>query len=510
MDPRVFRRVQRYGWDAAAQAYDRGWVPLLERLTESCVARAQLTPSAGVAEVSFARCDMESTGAPGCGFDAVTCAFGLMFAADRAAAFAEIARVVAPGGRVSVCVWGRRTACGFAPVFSIVDAPGLETILGRDARGRARAVPGVAGAVPPGRSLRRAGRGGLRDRAQAPDVSAAADGTFRSLGGHASGWKANGGKPEASRSKTRTTIRRQVMKTIKLMKMVTVAVAALAFAPAARAEDKPAAAAKADIQKTLGFVPQFFARFPDEALPGTWEEMKTLQMNPHTALNGRTKELIGLGVAAQVPCHYCIYAHTEFARLNGASETEIGEAVAMAGLTRHWSTFLNGIQTDEGKFRGEIGKIVENVKKASASKSPPPAPVNVVDGASALKEATQMLGYVPDFLRAFPDEARAGVWRAFRDVQLSPATALSGKQKELVGLAVASQIPCRFCIIAHTEFARLNGASDAEIKEAIGMASLTRDMSTLLNGLQVDEPQFHRDVDRLVKAAKKNATTAQR
>ena len=42
MDARVFRRVQRYGWDAATNAYDRGWVPLLEGLTESCVARAGL------------------------------------------------------------------------------------------------------------------------------------------------------------------------------------------------------------------------------------------------------------------------------------------------------------------------------------------------------------------------------------------------------------------------------------------------------------------------------------
>jgi AhpD family alkylhydroperoxidase len=211
-------------------------------------------------------------------------------------------------------------------------------------------------------------------------------------------------------------------------------------------------------------------------------------------------------VAAQVPCRYCILAHTEFARLNGASETEIGEAVAMAGLTRHWSTFLNGTQTDEAQFRAEIAKVVDNVKKASAAKTPPPPPVNVVDGASAVKEAAQMLGgYVPEFIRAFPEEARAGAWRAFRDVQLSPATALSGKQKELVGLAVASQIPCRFCIIAHTEFAKLNGATDAEIKEAIGMASLTRELSTMLNGLQVDEGQFRRDVDRIVKGAKASA-----
>ena len=174
----------------------------------------------------------------------------------------------------------------------------------------------------------------------------------------------------------------------------------------------------------------------------------------------------------------------------------------MAALTRHWSTYLNGIQTDEAKFRGEIAKIIDNVKKASASKAPAPAPVTVTDGASALKEMTQTLGgYAPEFLRTFPEVARAGAWKQMRDVQLNPATAVSGKNKELIGLAVAAQVPCRFCVIAHTEFAKLNGATDAEITEAIAMASFTRSMSTMLNGLQIDEAQFRRDVDRLVKGA---------
>ena len=44
------------------------------------------------------------------------------------------------------------------------------------------------------------------------------------------------------------------------MKMVAVAVAGLAFASEARAETPAAAAAKADIQKTFGFVPQFFTQ----------------------------------------------------------------------------------------------------------------------------------------------------------------------------------------------------------------------------------------------------------
>ncbi|HEY8925161.1 MAG TPA: carboxymuconolactone decarboxylase family protein [Polyangia bacterium] len=259
-----------------------------------------------------------------------------------------------------------------------------------------------------------------------------------------------------------------------------------------------AAATRADIGKTLGFVPQFFLKFPEEMLPGVWDEMKTLQMNPSTALGGRTKELIGLAVAAQVPCRYCIIGHTEFARLNGASEAEIGEAVGMAAITRHWSTFLNGIQTDEAKFRAEIARIVGHVK-AAAGKAPAGKAVAVVDGDTALAEVTQLLGSAPEFLQRFPAVARAGAWRQMRDVQMSPATALSGKNKELMGLAVASQVPCRYCVIAHTEFAKLNGATDGEIAEAVAMAAFTRDMSTLLNGMQVDETQFRKDVEHLVK-----------
>jgi len=308
---------------------------------------------------------------------------------------------------------------------------------------------------------------------------------------------------------TRTT------KTVSLTLALVFASLQAATRAAEAAKGSPAAAeARADIQKTLGFVPQFFLKFPETALPGAWEEMKTLQLNPATALPGRSKELIGLAVAAQIPCHYCIYAHTEFAKLNGATDEEVGEAVAMAATTRHWSTFINGIQTDEGKFRGEIAKLVGNAKQAAASHAPAGKPIAVVDGQSALRDVMQTLGYVPEFLKRFPDEARAGAWRQFRDVQLSQTTAVAPKNKELMGLAVASQIPCRFCIIAHTEFAKLAGASDAEIDEAIAMASLTRDLSTMLNGMQVDEPQFHRDVDRIVKganaAAKKSRTTAAR
>ena len=113
-----------------------------------------------------------------------------------------------------------------------------------------------------------------------------------------------------------------------------------------------------EIQSTLGFVPNFMKALPDFALAGAWQEMRDFQMNPNTAVPGKYKELIGLAVAAQIPCGYCIYAHTEFARLNGGSTAEVAEAVAVAANTRHWSTFLNGMLLDETKFRAEVAQIL--------------------------------------------------------------------------------------------------------------------------------------------------------
>jgi AhpD family alkylhydroperoxidase len=236
--------------------------------------------------------------------------------------------------------------------------------------------------------------------------------------------------------------------------------------------------------------------------------MKTLQLNPGTALPGKVKELIGLAVSAQIPCRYCIYAHTEFARLNGASEREIAEAVAMAGVTRHWSTFLNGMQIDAAKFRLEIGQILEGARKAAGS--PPPRGAAVTDAASAQEDIRRTLGLVPEFMRRFPAEALPAAWTEFKGVQLSPTTALPGKVKELIGLAVASQIPCQYCVHAHTEFARLDGASEREIAETVAMASLTRNLSTVLNGMQVDEVAFRQDVGKLVAGAKRAQATASR
>jgi len=135
-------------------------------------------------------------------------------------------------------------------------------------------------------------------------------------------------------------------------------VAGLGFASAAKAEDVSAQAAYADIQKTLGSVPGFFKAFPESGIAGAWAEFKSVQLNPKTKLDAKTKELIGLAVAAQIPCHYCIYFHSAAAKANGATDQEIGEAVAMAAIARHWSTVLNGMQIDLATFKDETDAVL--------------------------------------------------------------------------------------------------------------------------------------------------------
>ena len=140
--------------------------------------------------------------------------------------------------------------------------------------------------------------------------------------------------------------------------------ALLAITPA-RAEDASATAAYKDIQATLGTVPDMFKTLPDVAVAGAWAEIKGVQLNPNTALNGKTKELMGLAVASQIPCQYCIYFHTLAAKANGASDEEIKEAIAMAAIVRHWSTMLNGSQVDLATFKKQTDDLFAAVKAKS-------------------------------------------------------------------------------------------------------------------------------------------------
>ena len=168
MNARLQRRVQRYGWDLASNDYDPLWQEQLAPARTGTLDLASLAPGEHVLDlacgtglvtlaaadtvgangtvvgtdlsgqmvevarqradtrqlqnVTFARMDAETLDLPDATFDAVLCSLGLMYLPDPARAVREWLRVLKPGGRVVIAVWGKRVNCGWSPVFPIVDA----------------------------------------------------------------------------------------------------------------------------------------------------------------------------------------------------------------------------------------------------------------------------------------------------------------------------------------------------------------------------------------------------
>jgi ubiquinone/menaquinone biosynthesis C-methylase UbiE len=168
MDPNVQRRVQRYGWDRAADDYEALWQAQLAPAQATMLQMAAIAPGERVldvacgtglvtfaaaraaapsgqalgvdisgemiraaasraadraaANVSFARMDAEALELSAGVFDVALCGLGLMYAPQPEQALAEMRRVLRPGGRIALAVWGERAACAWAPVFGIVDA----------------------------------------------------------------------------------------------------------------------------------------------------------------------------------------------------------------------------------------------------------------------------------------------------------------------------------------------------------------------------------------------------
>ncbi|PDT74958.1 carboxymuconolactone decarboxylase family protein [Bradyrhizobium sp. C9] len=103
--------------------------------------------------------------------------------------------------------------------------------------------------------------------------------------------------------------------------------------------------------------PEYFKQtFPDQVLKPHWDEQLAV-MNPKGALDAKTKQLIALGVAAQIPCVYCVYGHTKLAKAAGATDAQIKEAVATAALVRFNSTMLQGAGYDMQKFQQEVDRL---------------------------------------------------------------------------------------------------------------------------------------------------------
>jgi len=166
MEPRLQRRVQRYGWNKAAAHYESFWSEQLRPAQDLMLSLAALQPGERVLDIAcgtglvtfraadavgpsghvaasdisedmvaavaataatrgiagdFRRMDAETLEFSDASFDAVVCGLGLMYVAEPPNALREMRRVLRPGGRAAAAVWGARKNCGWAEIFPIVE-----------------------------------------------------------------------------------------------------------------------------------------------------------------------------------------------------------------------------------------------------------------------------------------------------------------------------------------------------------------------------------------------------
>ncbi|MBA3720770.1 MAG: carboxymuconolactone decarboxylase family protein [Parachlamydiaceae bacterium] len=117
-----------------------------------------------------------------------------------------------------------------------------------------------------------------------------------------------------------------------------------------------------EIKEMFGLVPSMFKEVPDSTLELEWQLFKKVQFD-NGAIPNKYRELIGLAVSSVTKCKYCIFFHTEIAKLMGATKEEIEDALHYAKSSVGWSAYISGHQFDFDTFKKEIKDACEYVKK---------------------------------------------------------------------------------------------------------------------------------------------------
>jgi len=96
------------GLAAASRVAPDGEVVISDVAAEMVAIADERAAELGLANVSTRVLDIDAIDEPDASFDVVLCREGLMFASDPGRALSEIRRVLRPGGRLGLAVWGAR------------------------------------------------------------------------------------------------------------------------------------------------------------------------------------------------------------------------------------------------------------------------------------------------------------------------------------------------------------------------------------------------------------------
>lgn len=110
-------------------------------------------------------------------------------------------------------------------------------------------------------------------------------------------------------------------------------------------------------------------------------------------------------------------------------------------------------------------------------------------------EMREVLGGVPAIFECVPDELLRAQWDLTRRLQFGE-TLIPNRYKELIGVAVAAATRSPYGILLHRELAAAHGATEAEIAEAVQLASLGSGLSVQHSGLEIDRDAYATEVHR--------------
>jgi AhpD family alkylhydroperoxidase len=117
-----------------------------------------------------------------------------------------------------------------------------------------------------------------------------------------------------------------------------------------------------------------------------------------------------------------------------------------------------------------------------------------------LQEVEKTLGIVPTFMRELSYDAVAleHSWELVKKFLLGESL-IPAKYRELMGIAVAAALHCRFCVTFHSAAARLFGATEEEIKEAAFLAKHTAGWSAFVDGRLADIGQIEKECAQIAE-----------
>lgn len=169
-------------------------------------------------------------------------------------------------------------------------------------------------------------------------------------------------------------------------------------------------------------------------------------------LSTKLKELIAVAVAHTTGCPYCIELHVTQAKNNNASKGETAEVVMVATALKAGSALAHGVNALNA-YDGTAGE--ELYKEQYFSR---------------LKEFSSLQ---PDTFKAFIDF----------DTQTMKDGLLTGREKELIAIAVAHTTGCPYCISLHVQGAKKLSVTKEEVAESILVATALKAGSALAHGV---------------------------